>query len=69
MRSSAVRLVSKTRRVPDLKVNNHYPVLVRNGKDFIIDGYGGYFPIKQAKDVGIVLETVPGIIGPGEVRS
>lgn len=66
--SNTLRVVSTTRRVPDLKVNNDYPVLVRNGKDFIIDGYGGYFPIKQANDVGIVLETVPSIIGSEEVR-
>lgn len=68
MMSNKVRVVSTTRRVPDLKVNNHYPVLARNGKDFIIDEYGGYFPIRQARDAGIVLETVPSIVVMSEVK-
>lgn len=55
MMGGTVRVVSTTRKVPALTVNARYQVFVRGGKEFILDWYGGYVPVKEA---GIILERV-----------
>lgn len=60
MMGGMVKVVNTTRRVPALKVNSIFPVFVRGGNEFILDEYGGYFPLKQAKNVGIILERLHG---------
>lgn len=58
MMGGTVRVVSTTRKVPALKVNGRYQVFVRGGKEFILDWYGGYVPVKEAKEAGIILERM-----------
>lgn len=60
MMGGTVRVVSTTRKVPALTVNGRYQVFVREGKEFILDWYGGYVPVKQAKEAGIILERLHG---------
>lgn len=58
MMSGTVRVVSTTRKVPALTVNGRYQVFIRQGKEFILDWHGGYVPVKQAKEAGIILERM-----------
>lgn len=60
MIGGTVRVVSTTRKVPALTVNARYEVLVRGGKEFILDWHGGYVPVKEANQAGIILERVRG---------
>lgn len=45
MMGGTVRVVSTTRKVPALTVNGRYQVFIRQGKEFILDWYGGYVPV------------------------
>lgn len=58
MMGGTVRVISTTRKVPALTVNGRYQVFIRQGKEFILDWYGGYVPVKQAHEAGIVLERM-----------
>lgn len=60
MIGGTVRVVSTTRRVPALTLNGRYQVFIRQGKEFILDWHGGYVPVKQAHEVGIILERLHG---------
>lgn len=60
MMGGTVRVVSTSRKVPALTVNGRYQVFVREGKEFILDWYGGYVPVKKAKEAGIILERLHG---------
>ena len=58
MMGGTVRLVSTTRKVPALTTNGRYQVFIRQGKEFILDWYGGCVPVKEAKEAGIILERM-----------
>lgn len=58
MIGGTVEVVSTTRKVPALTVNGRYRVYVRGGKEFILDWHGGYVPVREAKEAGIILERV-----------
>lgn len=58
MIGGTVRVVSTTRRVPALTINGRYQMFIRQGKEFILDWHGGYVPVKQANEAGIVLERI-----------
>lgn len=60
MMGGTVMVVSTTRKVPALTVNGRYQIFLRQGKEFILDWHGGYVPVKQAKEAGIILELSHG---------
>lgn len=58
MMGGVVKVVSTSRRVPALVVNGRYQIFIRRGQEFILDWHGGYVPVKQAHEAGIVLERM-----------
>lgn len=58
MNKNKVRIVSATRLVPKVTVGQVYDVVVRQGKDFILDGYGGWVPLAQVNECDITVEGV-----------
>ncbi|QEQ94865.1 hypothetical protein pEaSNUABM56_00065 [Erwinia phage pEa_SNUABM_56] len=58
MNRGKVRIVAAPRAVPKVVVGETYDVIVRGGKEFILDGYGGYVPLAAVKECEITLENL-----------
>lgn len=58
MNRGKVRITAASRSVPKVVVGETYDVIVRGGKEFILDGYGGYVPLAAVKECEITLENV-----------
>lgn len=58
MNRGKVRIMSTKRAVPKLVVGQEYDVVIRQGKEFILDGYGGWVPLAQIKDCEVEVENV-----------
>lgn len=41
-----LKVVSTQRAVPKLELRE-YEIVVRHGKEWIVDGYGGFVPVKE----------------------
>lgn len=58
MMGGSVVVVSTKNSVPKLTCGETYPVVVRSGKEFIVDFYGGYLWLKDARVAGVFLERI-----------
>ena len=41
-----LKVISTQRAVPKLELGE-YEIVVRHGKEWIVDGYGGFVPVKE----------------------
>lgn len=58
MHGRSVRVLATTNSVPKLTRWAEYQIVVKGGREFIIDWYGGYLDIKDAAKAGVTLERV-----------
>lgn len=56
MNRTKVKIISSPRLAPKLVVGQEYNVVVRQGKEFILDGYGGWVPLSQVKELDVIVE-------------
>ena len=52
-----VKIVSTKRAVPKLELRE-YEIVVKSGKESIIDGYGGAVPVKQLAECEVTFERL-----------
>lgn len=52
-----LKVVSTERAVPKLELRE-YEIVAKHGKEWIIDGYGGYVPVKELKLAAVVIERL-----------
>lgn len=52
-----VKIVSTKRAVPKLE-HREYTLVIKLGKEFIIDGYGGAVPVKQLIECEVTFERL-----------
>lgn len=50
MNRGKVRIVKARRAVPKLVQGQDYDVVLRQGKEFILDGYNGWVPLANIKE-------------------
>jgi hypothetical protein len=58
MNRGKVKVIAASRAVPKVVVGQTYGVIIRGGKEFILDGYGGYVPLAAIKECDIELENI-----------
>lgn len=58
MQGGIVRIISTKNSVPKLTQESQYQVVVKGGREFIVDWYGGYLDLKDAPRAGVILERV-----------
>lgn len=58
MVTSRLKIIKAPRPVPNLAEGSVYTPEVINGKEYIVDGYGGKLPVSDAKLCEVVIERV-----------
>ena len=53
MKRGKVRILKARRAVPKLVQGQDYEVVLRQGKEFILDGYSGWVPLANIKECDV----------------